>query len=99
MAQEHDDYGEPGDRPRRSSLRRMAVGIVLLLAAYVASYAALLDPGELAEGGLERMNVCRVPAYRVGGEYAYAFYRPALWVDQRVRPGYWDWRVDPPDLP
>jgi hypothetical protein len=99
MGQEHDDYGEAGSRLWRSPLRRIVVGIVLLLVAYAGSYMALLDPGEIAEGGLERMNVCRLPFYRVRGEYVWDFYRPAHWVDRQVQPDYWAWRVEPPDQP
>jgi hypothetical protein len=95
MGQEHDDYGEAGSRPGCSWLRRMAVGLVLVLLAYIVSYAVLLDPGEIASGGLWRMNVCRVPAYRAGGEFAGTAFRPALWVDRHIiRPSYWDWREE-----
>jgi hypothetical protein len=101
MGQEHDDYGEAGSRPRRSPLRRIVVGIALFLVAYAGSYLALLSPGEFAVGGSYRMDVCRFPSYRVGGEYAHDFYRPAHWADRRVRPDYWAWRVEEwwPDQP
>jgi hypothetical protein len=89
MGQEHDDYGETGNRPSRWHLRRIVVGIVLLVVAYVISYAALLDPAEWGYGGLHRMIVGRDPAYRAGGEFADTAFRPALWVDQHVRPDYW----------
>ena len=72
----------------------MAVGIVLLLGGYVLSYTALLDPGEFGEGGAWSMPYCRVPAYRAGGDFAAAAFRPAVWVDRQVRPGYWAWRVE-----
>lgn len=68
---------------------------VLLLVAYVGGYVALLSPGELVllDGGSGLR--ARVPAYRVGGLVPRTIFGPALWVDQRVRPQYWDWEELP----
>jgi len=77
-----------------SRVRVIVVGIVLLLAAYVGSYLALLDPIEVGDGGLYRWSSCRVPAYRAGSDFADAVFRPAAWVDRQVRPDYWAWREE-----
>ena len=89
MGQEHDDYGEAGNRHSRWNLKRIAIGVALSLLAYVVSYAVLLNPVEWGYGGLHRMSVGRVPTYRAGGEFADTVFGPALWVDEHVRPDYW----------
>src|SRR5262249_42855409 len=92
MGQEHDDYGETGYQPRRRGLKRLGIVFGLLLVAYGVSYVVFLSPGESANGGLHRMVMRRYPAYRGGGAFTATVFRPALWVDHRVRPDYWDTR-------
>src|SRR4051812_93803 len=95
MDQARLDYADPGPgRPHRWTLRRIAALLVLLLVAYAGSYAVLLAPCELAEGGSHRMNVCRVPTYRAGGEFAHPVFRPAHWADLKLRPDYWAWHEE-----
>ena len=65
-------------------------GALLLL--YVGAYLSLVEPvrpiGIDASFGIEA--ACdAVPSYRLGGEFAWEFFRFAQELDTRVRPDYW----------
>ena len=72
----------------------IVVGVALTVVTYVGAYAALLNPVWYGDVSLHRSAGRRFPAYRAGGEFAETAFRPASWVDQRVRPHYWAWHED-----
>ena len=76
-----------------SRVRLAVIAIVLALVIYAGSYTALLDPSESPIANISPMTMRRHPAYRAGGDFAEAVFRPAAWVDRQLRPGYWADRV------
>jgi hypothetical protein len=70
---------------------RVTLIVVALLLSYVGGYLALLQPVDLLllhDGGSTVYRM-RFPGYRVGGPVIETAFRPLLWLDQRIRLGYW----------
>jgi hypothetical protein len=83
---------------RRHNFARVAPALLALLlipAAYMGSYYALLKAG----GNITTWNDVRVhgrrthPAYRMEGDFVRAVFRPAHEVDRRLRPKRWKIRI------
>src|SRR4051812_3058742 len=63
------------------------------LSLYLTAYLALHQPQVSAIGTMGRLIYERHPSYRLGGHTACRLFTPALWLDQRIRPAYWDWSI------
>jgi hypothetical protein len=82
-------------------VRLAIIGFALVLVAYVAAYAGLLEPSNVGTGNGESYVVRRVHTYRTGGDAATTVFGPLAWADRRVRPNYWSKQVvpvSPPDV-
>jgi hypothetical protein len=64
--------------------------VILLLIGYMLSYFALVDRVALSSGGLLGSSYVLGPHYAIEGETVYHFFAPAHWIDQRLRPNYWE---------
>lgn len=75
---------------------KLFISCILLSLAYVASYAALVEPSEqVVRIHLKEREFSTGPTYRylsdmpeVAG-YASAFYRPLYLLDYQLRPEFW----------
>lgn len=72
----------PNRRPTTAWLTLVLIAVVLLPAAYMGVYYAMVDRMFLEWG--------TTPIYRVEGDAIGVLFEPAHWVDRHVRPGYWD---------
>jgi hypothetical protein len=75
---------------KRSTAAPIAIAVLLLLPVlYVGSYLALLDPQESPDHS--GLGVMRIRRYGIlDGNLIDNFYRPANWVDEKIRPSYWN---------
>jgi hypothetical protein len=74
---------------------------ILTGALYLASYLMLLKPeAHCGVCSLSIMECYRTPSYRLGGATYASYFAPLQWIDQRIRPNYWNWRIQlqPVDL-
>jgi hypothetical protein len=67
--------------------------LVLLLGVYVGAYLSLSQPYTC---GINSMTI-RVQHYQWESPGVAALFRPANWIDRRLRPGYWA-REQPPKI-
>jgi hypothetical protein len=70
----------------------IAVVLLLLPVLYVGSYLVLLQRIALPVSVLSGrpVPIMNVAAYRIGGQYAKAFFWPLEQIDRRLRPGAWE---------
>ena len=66
----------------------------VLLALYIGGYFALVGSQEFVGCGITCETHSRAPVYRIDSRIAHAAFAPALWLDQHLRPGHWNWTVD-----
>ena len=66
---------------------------VLLASLYAGCYLAMVQrhvgSGLSIDAGAQHCWEFTYPGYRVGGKGMELFFRPALWIDQRIRTRYW----------
>lgn len=92
-----------GQDSRASRLQAGLVGVILILAvpvAYVGSYLLLMNHQTVSMTVYDAQHQvmwqhARIAHFRAGGQVTIQIFRPALWLDRTLRPGYWD--VDIPD--
>jgi hypothetical protein len=73
------------------SLRSLMI-VVTLVGVYLGTYSALLQPVDIVDEGILGMVVSgyREPHFRCGDVTAKFIFAPLIWIDQRVRPAYWE---------
>ena len=76
---------------REKAGRDVSFGVLAIVGVYVAAYCALLDPVVVADEGHHGIVISgyREPEYRFGGEVSKTLFAPIAWIDQKVRPTYW----------
>ena len=87
---------------RRRFWLKVAAGLLFAPVAYFGTYLTLRTPvqapwtGRTMDGEPLKIML-RVPQYP-GGAVIREFFRPAYWVDQKIRPEYWkpQWIERPP---
>ena len=66
---------------------------------YAGSYLCLLDPFDLESSSGHNTHHFLIPLYRVEAPFIHELFAPAVWLDQRVRPKYWNWLENHPYSP
>jgi hypothetical protein len=66
--------------------------VITLLGVYFGTYSAMLQPVVVVEEGWHGMVVsgCREPHFRAGDAVLQFAFAPLVWIDQLVRPNYWN---------
>ena len=68
---------------------KLFCALVITIVAYSATYSWRVLPLGYKSGGIWGYYQGTFPAYRFGGEMSEIVFRPANWVDQKLRPDFW----------
>ena len=80
---------------RGASFVLHGLAVLLTIAVYVGSYLALVYPLPISGTNFGGSTTHQFPYYRFGYPISEIVFRPALWVDERLRPTVWEPTFEP----
>lgn len=83
----------------RKQIATLTVAVMIFVVFYATAYRILLRPGTIEIGGSYHSVGFRIESYRWDNGFLRAIFRPANWLDRKLRPSYWQWSREYPLIP